>query len=313
MIINNFDNKYTILVGVKNRNMTDTILNKVQKLLSHPLQPIHEINAITHEDFYRFHIKRNEAVLLTNMMDSWKAKNLWSIDYFEKIGTDKQAYSYKGNIRQDETNWQYGNFLDYLNDIKNYNTSGTNTYLGNMPIAKMFPELLQHVDFSLITKNTVRNSTSLWIGPPGTITGWHTDRLANNILAQIKGRKLVFLVPPQQTKNMYPSSKYEPGSRLSNVNMEDFKSQKTPNFKHVNVRYAIVQPGQMLFIPQNWWHCVYGIDISISSNNFGFTPIDNFKMKFTELVKRNLHSIGLFGNTDCVCHYYDESGKRQRR
>lgn len=293
--------------------MPDTIINKVQKLLDYPLQPINEISTISHKDFYDNHIKKNESVLLTNMMSTWDAKNIWSIDYFEKIGKDKKTFSYKGNIRQDDTNWQYGAFLDYLNEIKNYSKSATSTYLGNMSIAKMFPELLKHVDFSLISTNTVRNSTSLWIGPPGTITGWHTDRLANNILAQIKGRKLVFLVNPEQKNTMYPSHKYEPGSRLSDVNMEAFQYDKTPLFKNTKVHYALIEPGQMLFIPQNWWHCVYGIDISISSNNFGFTPMDNLKMKFSEFVKRNLHHIGLFGNKECVCHYYDENGKKQRR
>lgn len=293
--------------------MPDTIINKVQKLLDNPLQPINEISTISHKDFYDNHIKKNESVLLTNMMSTWDAKKIWSIEYFEKIGKDKKAFSYKGNIRQDDTNWQYGVFLDYLNEIKNYSKSATSTYLGNMSISKMFPELLEHVDFSLISTNTVRNSTSLWIGPPGTITGWHTDRLANNILAQIKGRKLVFLVNPEQKNTMYPSHKYEPGSRLSDVNMEAFQYEKTPLFKNTKVRYALIEPGQMLFIPQNWWHCVYGIDISISSNNFGFTPMDNLKMKFSEFVKRNLHRIGLFGNKECVCHYYDENGKRQRR
>jgi len=232
------------------------------------------------------------------------------LDYFEKIGKDKETYMYKGNIRQNDTNWQFGAFQDYLNEIR---SEKTDTYLGNMPIAKMFPELLEHVDFSLISNNTIRNSTSLWIGPPGTITGWHTDRLANNILALIEGRKLVFLVSPKESDKMYPSDKYEPGSRLSDVNMEDFDEKNHPMFKNANVQYTIIQPGEMLFIPQTWWHVVYGLDVSISSNNFGFTPIDNFKMKSVEFVKRNLHSMGLYSSKNCVCHYVNESGKRVKR
>ena len=111
---------------------------------------------------------------------------------------------------------------------------------------------------------------------------------------------------------MHTSKKYEPGSKLSDVNMEDFDVAKTPYFKSANVKYTVINPGEMLFIPQNWWHCVYGLDISISSNNFAFTAWDNFKMKTTEYTKRTLHNMGLFGK-DCVCHYYDDSGKRMRR
>ncbi|MBR9913723.1 MAG: cupin-like domain-containing protein [Algicola sp.] len=290
--------------------METTILNRVQSILNKDLKEIDAIEKISHSDFYNNHIKKNTPVKITQMMSHWKATELWSLDYFEKIGKDKETYMYKGNIRQNDTNWQFGAFQDYLNEIRSANTD---TYLGNMPIAEMFPELLEHVDFSLISQNTIRNSTSLWIGPPGTITGWHTDRLANNILALIEGRKLVFLVNPAESKKMYPSDKYEPGSRLSDVNMENFDESKHQMFKDANVQYTIINPGEMLFIPQTWWHCVYGLDVSISSNNFGFTPIDNFKMKSSELIKRKLHSVGLFSPKNCVCHYYDDNGKRVRR
>lgn len=291
-------------------NMHKSIINRVQNILNNTLVAINELEKISHDDFYQNHIKKNSPVKLTQMMDQWEASKLWSLDYFEKIGKDKETYMYRGNIRQNDTNWQFGAFQDYLNDIRNSDKS--ETYLGNMPIAKMFPELLEHVDFSLISNNTIRNSTSLWIGPPGTITGWHTDRLANNILALIEGRKLVFLVSPKENRKMYPSDKYEPGSRLSSINMENFNEVEHSLFKNATVFYTIIHPGEMLFIPQNWWHCVYGLDISISSNNFGFTPIDNFKMKVSELIKRKLHNMNLYGK-ECVCHYYDENGKRQRR
>lgn len=285
------------------------IISRVQSILNKPLRKLTEVERISHQDFYDQHIKQNKPVLITGMMDNWKAKELWSLDYFEKIGKDKETFSYQGNIRQNDTNWQFGAFQDYLNEIRN---SDTDTYLGNMSIAAMFPELLEHVDFSLLNNNVVRNSTSLWIGPPGTITGWHTDRLANNLLAQVEGRKLVFLVSPKDNQYMHTSKKYEPGSKLSDVNMEDFDEKKTPRFRDANVNYTIIHPGQMLFVPQNWWHCVYGLDISISSNNFAFTAWDNFKMKTSELAKRTLHQWGLYGK-DCVCHYYDEEGQRHRR
>ncbi|NND52394.1 MAG: cupin-like domain-containing protein [Flavobacteriaceae bacterium] len=293
--------------------MPDKILARAQKVLENPLEEVKTIASISHDDFNAQYIKKNEPVKMTAMMTNWKATDLWSLDYFEKIGADKETFSYQGNIRQNDTNWQYGEFKDYLNEIRNYDESKTQTYLGNMAIAKMFPELLDHVDFSLLQKNVVRNSTSLWIGPPGTITGFHTDRLANNILALVEGRKLVFMVSPKENKYMHTSNKYEPGSKLSDVNLENFDDEKTPLFRKAHVRYTVIHPGEMLFIPQNWWHCVYGLDISISSNNFAFTAWDNFKMKSTELAKRTLHSLKLYGTEDCVCHYYDENGKRHKR
>ena len=100
-------------------------------------------------------------------------------------------------------------------------------------------------------------------------------------------------------------------SRLMVVNRETGAIEHKV-FKDAHVKYTVLEPGRCLFIPKNWWHCVYGIDISISSNNFGHTVVDHFRMKSSERVKRTLHILGLYGK-NCVCHYYDEDGKRRKR
>ena len=100
--------------------MAKAIIDKVQGLLNQPLQDINTIEKIDHDDFFKNHIKKNKPVKITQMMDHWKATELWSLDYFEEIGKNKETYTYKGNIRQNETNWQYGAFQDYLNEIRKY-------------------------------------------------------------------------------------------------------------------------------------------------------------------------------------------------
>ena len=291
--------------------MSQDLLNRFQTYLDIPLKEIETIDNIDHKGFYSTYMKKNRPVVMTKMMDEWEASKTWSLDYFKAVGKDKETFIATGNNFQEDTNWEYGSFLNSIEQIENPTDDEKGGYLMNLSILKMFPELKNHVDFSLISKHKVRNSLSLWIGPKGTLTGWHTDRLADNILAQIQGSKLVLLANPNQSKYMYPSKKYEPGSRLSVVDMENFDASKFPVFKkNANILYTVLRPNQMLFIPQNWWHCVYGLETSISSNNFGFSFIDNFKMKATEFSKRMLHKVGLYGK-ECCCHYYDENGKRR--
>jgi hypothetical protein len=292
--------------------MHNTIRSYVQDILNNPIEEIKEIDTITHQNFHNTYTNSNSPVVMTEMMANWPAKTKWDLDFFEKIGKDKQAFISKGNIRQGITDWEFGDFLSYIQEIKDYKINKSNAYLSNLSLLKLFPELANDVDFSLVSKYKKHNSTSFWIGPPGTITGWHTDRLNDNILAQVYGKKLVFLVSPDQNSKMPLSDKYEPGSKLCAVSMEDFDENNHKTFKDVKVKYALLEPHSMLFIPKNWWHCVYGIDISISSNNFGHTGIDHFRMKSSEIAKRQLHSLGLYGK-NCVCHYYDDNGKRQKR
>lgn len=292
--------------------MYQELLNKIQSCLDKPLQEIETLQKISHSDFRSKYLKNNKPVALTNMMDDWEAMNKWSLDYFKKIGKDKESFVAKANNFQEDTKWEYGSFIDSLNKIEQTDNVKDSGYLMNLSIMHMFPELVNHVDYSLVSDNKTRQSISLWIGPKGTITPWHTDRLADNILCVIKGHKLVLLADPKQSKYMHISKKYEPGSKISLVNMENFNEKKYPLYKkHVNVQYTILEPGKMVFIPKQWWHCVYGLDTCISSNNFCFSFIDNLRMKSEEFSKRLLHKAGLYGK-DCVCHFYDEKGKRQR-
>lgn len=292
--------------------MATELLTQIQSYLDKPLKAIETIKTTNHKEFYNTYLKKNKPVVMTGMMNDWEASKTWSLDYFKAIGKDKSTFISKGNNFQEDTKWEYGSFLDSIEKIEKSEDATQGGYLMNLPILNMFPQLRQDVDFSLISNFKVRDSLSLWIGPKGTLTGWHTDRLADNILAQIKGSKLVLLAHPNQTKYMYPSQKYEPGSKLSTVDMRNFDEAKFPLFKkHAQIYYVVLQPKQMVFIPKQWWHCVYGLEVSISSNNFGFSMADNIKMKGTEFVKRKLHNLGLYGK-DCVCHYYDDKGKRHR-
>ncbi len=106
----------------------------------------------------------------------------------------------------------------------------------------------------------------------------------------------MFLANPNQSKYMYISKKYEPGSKLCHVDMENFDEEKTPLFKkQAHVQYAILNENEMLFIPQKWWHCVYSLKSSINVINFGFSPVDNFRMKGYEFIRRTLFKFGLYG------------------
>ncbi len=293
--------------------MYQELLDRIQSYSDKPLKNIESIERISHEDFNNNYMKKNKPVVMTQMMNDWEATKSWSPQYFKEIGKDKETYMAKGNNFQEDTKWEYGSFLKSIEDIEEAERTGKKAgYLMNLSLVKMFPQLKEHVDFSLISNYKVRDSLSFWIGPGGTITSWHTDRLADNILAQIHGHKLVLLASPKDSKYMHKSSKYEPGSEISSVNLEDSKPEDFPLYKkHVQVQYVILEPGKMVFVPKKWWHCVYGLDLSISSNNFGFSAYDNFKMKANEFIRRKLHNAGLYGK-DCVCHYTDENGNRVR-
>ncbi len=288
-------------------------INSIQACLDHPLTEIETHPTISQSDFRKKFVKKNKPIVLTEMMTDWGATKKWSLDYFKQIGKDKQSYVAKANnFLEDNAKWEFNSFVESIERIENSDSMEDGGYLMNLSVLHMFPELVNDVDFSIISENKFRQSISLWIGPKGTVTSWHTDRLADNILSVIEGYKLVLLASPSQSKHMHVSKKYEPGSKLSLVDMENFDAKKYPLYKkNAKVQYTILGPGKMVFIPKQWWHCVYGLETCISSNNFCFSFIDNLRMKSTEFPKRILHKYGLYGK-DSVRTYIDEDGKRKK-
>jgi lysine-specific demethylase 8 len=292
--------------------MSQELRDRIQNLLDKPLLDLETIDKISHEDFLKNYVKKHKPVKITNMMHDWSATKNWSLDYFEKIGQNKEAYISKGNIRQQETKWEFGNFVDYVKQIRHEQEQTDATYLSNIPIMKLFPELKNDVDFSMLSDHKIADSMSIWIGPKGTITGFHQDR-ADNILAQVKGSKVWLIVDNSQSEFMYRSNKFEPGSILSEIDLENFDRDKYPLFQKADVYFVEINEGDMVFNPKNSWHCVYSTDTSISVNCMSYSMYDYIEGKIKSFTKVKLHEMGLYGTKDCVCHFKDENGKRIRR
>ena len=86
-----------------------------------------------------------------------------------------------------------------------------------------------------------------------------------NVLCQIRGTKRVLLYPPSDVLHL----NIPPGASSSNINVFDADLAKHPSLKRAHPREAILQPGDILFIPPLWLHTACPMDsLSISVNIF---------------------------------------------
>jgi hypothetical protein len=104
-------------------------------------------------------------------------------------------------------------------------------------------------------------TTQAWLGPQGTYTPFHTDP-THNMLAQVVGIKRVRLLAPQATPCMHAAP--PPLQNTSTAPRGAFTCPATaaaaasthPLLQQCPVKAmeAVLGPGDMLFIPQGWWH-----------------------------------------------------------
>jgi hypothetical protein len=100
--------------------------------------------------------------------------------------------------------------------------------------------------------------TSLWLGPAGTISPLHRDRV-NVLNVQSFGSKRITMIDSCQLPRVYNEQSF-----YSMVDVERPDLERFPEFGNVTVRQAVLEPGDAVFIPINWWHQLRALQVSIS-------------------------------------------------
>lgn len=265
---------------------------------------IKKITDFDSKNFKNNYFKKGIPVVLKGYGNNWPARTKWTLDYLESLETEKPVSLEIGANNQNETNFVQQNLNSYIKSIKEgeLNEDKNPAYLTLFSIFERFPHLQEDIDLSIFTKHTKKNNIFCWIGPKGTITGFHYDSL-NNLLTQVMGEKLVIIASPKQKKNMYVSDKFELAAVSSEVDINNYNKEKHPRIQDVDFFSVVLEPGDALFIPRNWWHYVRSLNTSISISNFGALLKDVLITEPIEMIQYSLHCRGYYKKlNNCTCH-----------
>jgi hypothetical protein len=289
------------------------------------VEEIRRIHRPGRPEFFRECFRPGKPVLITGLLNDWPAMGKWTPEFFERIGGHKRVRIEYGNVLQDQprfSEWELGTYLKRIqgesaSPDQNRGESGSRKgkpipasgapvlleeavpYLAYFDIFKFFPELVKDVDFSF-WKGRIRIPIG-WIGPAGSYTGLHYD-IAPNLFAQFHGAKEFTFYPPEQSRYLYPGSKYDIGSVLSDVDSRRPDPERFPEFRKARGVKVVVEAGDMLFTPRGWWHEVLGLDVSISVSCFGFGVADTLLRGLPGGFMHGLHKLGLYRKGNCACH-----------
>ncbi|XP_068630186.1 bifunctional peptidase and arginyl-hydroxylase JMJD5 [Battus philenor] len=230
------------------------------------LQLIGILNCPDMETFYKDYIMQEKPVVLENCIDHWPAIEKWKDqNYFLKLAGMRTVAIELG---RDYTNTEWTQKLMTIEEfIKNhiFNSNGPIGYLAQYQLFDHIPELKQDIfepEYCCFSDTNEPVDINAWYGPQGTLSPLHYDS-KRNLLAQVVGKKQIFLFSPKDTDYLYP---YE-DTLLHNTAQVDPRRpnfEKFPKYKEARPYYCTLSPGQMLYIPPKWWHCVESLSLSFS-------------------------------------------------
>jgi hypothetical protein len=196
----------------------------------------------------------------------------------------------------------------YLNWAHMQSFLPTTLYLAQWDILQKFPALREQLLIkSLWPDKSALNRRLTWeyifMGPANTVTGLHND-FPHNWFCQFKGTKEFILFPPDQSRHLCASNKYDWGATLSDINISHLPDQpaKLASFEKASGIYARVEAGDALFIPRRTWHSVVSLEPSISLGMFGLTLREVATGGAWATLRDWAHHLHLYAWGNCTCH-----------
>lgn len=233
------------------------------------------------ELFNNRYLKRNKPVVIKNIFDDYPKLSEWTLDFLEQKLVDKVVKVYvsaDGHFGLDKKKdgsigeAQYLKFSDFCKLLKN---NGMHYYLPQTSILHELPELTDYIEVpKYLSKKTV--FPNIWVGEANNITPLHFD-LANNLYMQVFGTKKIILFSPYDFFYLYANSWKTKVAHTSRINALQMDYQNFIKSRKSKPYEIILNPGDMLFMPAFWWHCVISLSITISINNW-FEPLFYQKM-----------------------------------
>jgi len=226
-------------------------------------------SGLTPEIFAKEYLADLKPVVFTDLMDSWPAKDKWTVEFFKKQYGHLEVPVFSANYSKPGKGYMIADknmsFKEFLTEMEKGPTD-LRMFLFN--IFRYAPELCNDFSTHTIMDGFIKQFPFMFFGGEGSNVALHYDiDMSHVFLNQIYGRKRVVLFSQEQSKNIYR----HPYTVASYIDVNNPDYEKYPALKNVQGFDIMLQPGETLFIPSGHWHYIeytdFGYSISLRSSD----------------------------------------------
>ncbi|ETN94649.1 cupin-like domain-containing protein [Zhouia amylolytica] len=243
------------------------------------LQKIPRVKTISKEDFIENYLRPQKPVVIEQLTADWDAFNKWSLEYISEIAGDKivplyddRPVDYKDGFNEPHAKMRMKDYIDLLK------TEPTDYRIFLYNLMKEVPQLQKDFKWPDIGLCLVKQLPMLFFGGANSKVFMHFDIDYSNILHfHFHGKKRCVILPPDQSKYLYKV----PHALISreDIDFDNPDYKKWPALKYAEGYVTDLNHGEMLFMPEGYWHYMKYVTPGFSMS------LRAFPRKFSNLAK----------------------------
>jgi hypothetical protein len=254
------------------------------------LEEVNRVKNISPDAFVANYVKTQKPIIIEQISHSWPAYQKWNLDYIKsKAGHkivplyDNRPVSHLDKFNGAHTRMKLGNYIDLLcNESTSYRM-----FLYNL--LQEIPDLQDDFYWPDLNLRLIKQLPMLFFGGENSKVFMHFDIDYANILHfHFHGTKRCLLFSPEETPFLYKV----PHALIANekIDFTDPDYTQWPALEYAHGYTATLNHGEMLYIPEGYWHQMTYITAG-------------FSMSLRALPKKNSHRLNALYNLLVMRNY----------
>lgn len=233
---------------------------------------VEKVRRLTFERFSADFLGASVPVVVTGMLEAWPARRRWSFEHLRAVLGERTVQPVvlaagRFHIGDEGVRVESMSFSQYLEALS---AADAPPYYLRHPLTGADEALEADFQTPDYCRHRLMLKRNLWVGAPGTASDLHFD-MTHNLVAQVLGRRKVVLFAPDQTEQLYPYPRHTLNWHHSQVRLEAVDLARFPRFAQAHALETDLEGGELLFIPQGYWHRLETLVPSIAVNFFWLT------------------------------------------
>ncbi len=270
------------LLGKRRKKFYKNLTETLKKSGEGKIIPIQRRANLSKEEFINEYVKKGIPVVLEGAAKDWDCVKKWSLEYFKDLHGDDKIV----RVEVDKPGYPYeettlGNVIDNIR-------SGGSKYYRFYPLLDRHPEHLKDFDYKWLRERrnprTWFEAFQVFIGGKGSVTDLHNANQCN-LFVQVYGEKEWILYSQYHTMIIDPDpvrNVYRNGPKRNDIGQFDpfNPDYEKPYslYKYIDGLSVHLHPGDVLWNPPFYWHCVRNNTDSIGVGYRWLPPLYSFKI-----------------------------------